>query len=151
MPVSLHMRRWVSLGLCLLLTAALALAGTRPLKAIVSEYMEGDLETAIVPTPQKAELKDRAFVTGKVVVVKPERYDAPDTLTRELKALLGADNVVSVMTNRAIPSDQLVAAEILDQLEEIRAQPARLEEQLARREQMLQQVRARLRVAQRES
>ena len=95
MPATLGTRRRPSLTLCLLLAAGSALAATRPLKAIVPDYMEGDLETAITPTPQKAELKDTAFPAGKVVVVKPARYDAPDTLVKELAALLGAESVVA--------------------------------------------------------
>jgi len=68
--------------------AALA-GGAVPLDRIVPEYMEGDLETAVLPTPQQAELEGTAFATGKVLVVRPDRYRAPETLFSELGAMLG--------------------------------------------------------------
>ena len=60
--------------------AAACHAAALPIGQIVPDYMEGDLETAIVPTPQEARLGSTAFPAGKVALVKPEGYDAPDTL-----------------------------------------------------------------------
>ncbi|MBM4034728.1 MAG: hypothetical protein FJ291_23535 [Planctomycetes bacterium] len=65
-------------------------AAALPVGQIVPDYMEGDLETAIVPTPQEARLGNTAFPAGKVALVKPEEYRAPDTLALELGRLLGA-------------------------------------------------------------
>ena len=61
------------------------------LDSLVPNYMDGDLETAITPTPQQAELGAKAFVAGKVVVVRPDTYRAPDTLFEELKRLFGEE------------------------------------------------------------
>ena len=63
------------------------------LKDLVPDYMDGDLETAIIPAPQEAKLKDTAFAAGTVAVMKPAGYKAPDTLVEELGKLLGADAV----------------------------------------------------------
>jgi len=74
--------------------------------------MAGDLETAIIPTPQKATLADTVFAAGKVVLVKPDRYRVPDTLAEELVALLGKDTVAVTTASsflRATPvADTLV-------------------------------------------
>jgi hypothetical protein len=86
----------------LLSAAASAFAGTTPLSEIVPEYMPGDLETAIIPTPQQAELGDRAFAAGEVLVLLPARYNAPETLVVQLKAILGEGHV-TVAT--ALPTD----------------------------------------------
>jgi hypothetical protein len=91
------MRHAVLVGAILLSLAALSSSATVPLSSIVPDYMPGDLETAITPTPQKAELGDNAFAVGKVLVVLPDRYNAPDTLVVELKKLLG-DDAVTVTT-----------------------------------------------------
>ena len=76
-----------------LASAAVCRAATLPLREVVPEYMRGNLETAIVPTPQHAELKATVFAAGKVAAVFPKSYDAPDTLARELSRLLGAELV----------------------------------------------------------
>jgi len=73
--------------------AAASFAGTRALRDVVPDYMAGDLETAIIPTPQKAILHHTVFPAGKVAVALPEKYDAPDTVVRELRNLVGADLV----------------------------------------------------------
>ena len=57
--------------------------------------MKGDLEAAIIPTPQRAELKDTVFPAGKVAVILPKGYEAPDTLVRELSQVLGAELVAT--------------------------------------------------------
>ncbi|MDP7286775.1 MAG: glycoside hydrolase family 20 zincin-like fold domain-containing protein [Phycisphaerae bacterium] len=80
---------------------------TRQLGKVVAEYMTGDLETAIIPTPQKAQLKDTVFAAGKVLLVKPDRYGPPDTLDKELTGLLGKDNVTAITVSsflRTAPS-----------------------------------------------
>lgn len=64
-----------------------------PLAQFVPDYMEGNLETAIIPTPQQAELKETAFGAGKLFVVRPDRYHAPDTVFGELKRLFGDDSI----------------------------------------------------------
>jgi F-type H+-transporting ATPase subunit epsilon len=58
-----------------------------------------------------------------------------------------ADNVVSVLTNRAIPTARLDAGTIEEQIRRTLAQPAAGEDQLDRRERLLAQSRAQLRVA----
>jgi len=63
---------------------------------IVPDYMEGDLETAIVPRPQVAALGDSAFPVDKVTVVVPDVYKAPDTLVTEIRLLLGPQRVTVV-------------------------------------------------------
>jgi len=94
------------------LLAAVAQAGTRALKEVVPDYMEGDLETAIIPTPQKASLAGTVFPVGRVVLSRPDKWgDAPDTVVRELDNLLGtgfwpsgtADTLVDI--GRLGPSD----------------------------------------------
>jgi len=89
------MLRTVRRTACLLAlwVPASAQAQTRPLKDVVADYMEGDLETAIIPTPQKAALADTVFPTGKVAISLPESHKAPDTVARELRNLVGADLV----------------------------------------------------------
>ena len=80
---------------------------TRQLSKVVTEYMTGDLETAIIPTPQKAQLKDTVFAAGKVLLVKPDRYGPPHTLDKELTGLLGKDNVKAITVSsflRTAPS-----------------------------------------------
>jgi F-type H+-transporting ATPase subunit epsilon len=58
-----------------------------------------------------------------------------------------AENVVSVLTNRAIPVARLDAGTIQEQIRSTLAQPAAGDDQLARRDRMLAQSRAQLRVA----
>jgi F-type H+-transporting ATPase subunit epsilon len=58
-----------------------------------------------------------------------------------------AENVVSVLTNRAIPVARLDAGTIQEQIRSTLAQPAAGEDQLARRDRVLAQSRAQLRVA----
>jgi F-type H+-transporting ATPase subunit epsilon len=58
-----------------------------------------------------------------------------------------ADNVVSVLTNRALPVARLDRATIEEQIRHALAQPAAGEEQLARRDRVVTQARAQLRVA----
>jgi len=77
----------------LLLVALSARAATMPLTQVVPDYMDGDLETAITPTPQEARLADTVFPLGKVALVKPEGYRAPDTLAAELSKLADAELV----------------------------------------------------------
>jgi F-type H+-transporting ATPase subunit epsilon len=60
-----------------------------------------------------------------------------------------ADNVVSVLTNRAIPTDRLDVGTIEESLRSAAAQKAAGEEQIARRERLQTQSRAQLRVARR--
>ncbi|HUT33544.1 MAG TPA: beta-N-acetylglucosaminidase domain-containing protein [Planctomycetota bacterium] len=76
-----------------LLVALSARAATLPLAQVVPDYMEADLETAIIPTPQEARLGDAVFPLGKVALVKPKGYRAPDTLAAELSKLAGAELV----------------------------------------------------------
>ncbi len=59
------------------------------------------------------------------------------------------DNVVTVMTERAVPATKLDAAVAREQLIAARARPANSEELLAIRERLTSQARAQLRVAQR--
>lgn len=59
------------------------------------------------------------------------------------------DNIVSVLTNRAIPAVRLSEEAIKEAIGQTLAQPAAGEEQLNRRERLLSQSRAQLRVAQR--
>jgi len=56
---------------------------------LVPDYMDGDLETAVTPTPQRARLGETAFAAGNVVVVKPDAYKAPNTLFEEIERLFG--------------------------------------------------------------
>jgi F-type H+-transporting ATPase subunit epsilon len=60
-----------------------------------------------------------------------------------------ADNVVSVLSNRAIPVARLDAGTVEESIRHALAQPAAGEDQLARRERVLAQSRAQLRVARR--
>lgn len=87
--------RTILLAIALVSGGSARAGETRPLSKVVAEYMTGDLETAIIPTPQKAQLKDTVFAAGKVLLVKPDRYGAPDTLDKELTRLLGKDNVTA--------------------------------------------------------
>ncbi|MBA3481010.1 MAG: ATP synthase F1 subunit epsilon [Pirellulales bacterium] len=57
------------------------------------------------------------------------------------------DNVVSVLTNRALPTARLDAASIEESIRHALTQPAAGDEQLARRDRVLAQSRAQLRVA----
>jgi len=114
-------------------TALGADATVLPLSKVVPEYMPGDLETAITPTPQRAELADAVFRAGKVLVVQPDKYDAPPTLLAELRARLGeeavqastagtfspaqADTVIFVGKHRGLGAwDRLVKSENLQPL-----------------------------------
>lgn len=58
-----------------------------------------------------------------------------------------ADNVVSVMTSRAIPAEKLDSAVAQEQLTAARARPADSEETLDLRERSEQQARAQMRIA----
>jgi F-type H+-transporting ATPase subunit epsilon len=58
-----------------------------------------------------------------------------------------ADDVVSVLTNRAIPTTRLDSATIEEQIRHALSQRAAGEDQMARRERVLTQSRAQLRVA----
>jgi F-type H+-transporting ATPase subunit epsilon len=60
-----------------------------------------------------------------------------------------ADNVVSVLTNRALPTARLDAGSIEEAIRHAVAQRAAGEDQIARRERALAQSRAQLRVARR--
>ena len=60
-----------------------------------------------------------------------------------------ADNTVSVLTGRAIPVEQLDTDEAESQLETALAEPAVGSEQMEARDQLVQQLRARQRVARR--
>ncbi|MCH7729515.1 MAG: ATP synthase F1 subunit epsilon [Planctomycetes bacterium] len=60
-----------------------------------------------------------------------------------------ADNVVTVLTNRAVPADQVDAQVAREQLESARSRPANTPELLEIRERIVAQARAQLRVAQR--
>ncbi len=60
-----------------------------------------------------------------------------------------ADNLVSVLTNRAIPAKKLDAGAIQEAIAHTSSQPAAGEDQIARRERLLTQARAQLRVAKR--
>lgn len=59
------------------------------------------------------------------------------------------NNVVSVLTNRAVPAAKLDAAAVAAQLQEAQQQPANSEELLAIRDRLIAQSRAQLRVAKR--
>ncbi len=59
-----------------------------------------------------------------------------------------ADNIISVLTNRAIPAEKLDAAAAAANLEAANARPAVGEEELALKERQLLQARGQLRVAQ---
>lgn len=52
----------------LLAAGAAARADEVPLKTVVPEYLDGDLETAIIPTPKQAELRDVAVELKAVPV-----------------------------------------------------------------------------------
>ena len=58
-----------------------------------------------------------------------------------------ADNVVSVLTNRALPSDQVEADVAEEQLQSALARAASGDDQIALRERALSQARAQIRVA----
>lgn len=60
-----------------------------------------------------------------------------------------ADNVVSVLTNRAVPSGKLDAAAAETQLANANRQPATTNEQLEIRDRQIAQARAQLRIARR--
>jgi F-type H+-transporting ATPase subunit epsilon len=62
-----------------------------------------------------------------------------------------ADNVVSVLTNRAVPANRLDAGTIEDQIQQMLAAPAAGEEAMARRDRAIAQSRAQLRTARRQS
>jgi F-type H+-transporting ATPase subunit epsilon len=60
-----------------------------------------------------------------------------------------ADNIVSVLTNRAVPADRLDPAAAIDQLNTALARPAAGQEEMAIRERQISQARGQLRVASR--
>ena len=60
-----------------------------------------------------------------------------------------ADNVVSVLTNRALPAEEIDADQASERLAESQKRPAAGDEMLAIRERQVTQARAQLRVAQR--
>ncbi|MFP4027308.1 MAG: hypothetical protein ACLFWL_05910 [Candidatus Brocadiia bacterium] len=67
------MKLWM--GFLGLFAVGIALAGaaTKPLDQVVESYMKGDLETAIIPTPKRANLEDRCVeVQGETVCVVPK-------------------------------------------------------------------------------
>lgn len=59
-----------------------------------------------------------------------------------------AENVVSVLTNRAIPAKKLDASALREAIKLAVSQPAAGDEQIARRDRVVAQARAQLRVAQ---
>lgn len=60
-----------------------------------------------------------------------------------------ADNVVSVLTSRVVPAEQLSAADAEKQLEQARSQPANTPELMEKRDHSVAVARAQLRVAKR--
>jgi len=58
-------------------------------------------------------------------------------------------NVVTVLTSRAVPAEELDSAVAAEHLDSVRARPATSPEQVAQRERLAQQARAQLRVARR--
>jgi len=60
-----------------------------------------------------------------------------------------ADNVVSVMTNRAVAADELDAAEIQERLQSATSQAAPSDDLIEARDRVVTQARAQLRIAQR--
>jgi F-type H+-transporting ATPase subunit epsilon len=60
-----------------------------------------------------------------------------------------ADNIVSVLTNRAVPADRLDPAAAIDQLNTAIARPAAGQEEMAVRDRQISQARGQLRVASR--
>lgn len=60
-----------------------------------------------------------------------------------------ADNAVSVLTNRAVPAEQVDAKQAQDQLDAALRRPANTDELLEIRERLIAQARAQLRVARR--
>jgi F-type H+-transporting ATPase subunit epsilon len=59
------------------------------------------------------------------------------------------DNVVSLLTGRAVPADKIDEEAVAQQMETARQQPAHTPESMAARQQAVAQARAQLRVAQR--
>ena len=57
-----------------------------------------------------------------------------------------ADNVVSVLTSRAVPAEELVKAELQDQLHMILSQPVHSPDEFAVRDRAILQTRAQLRL-----
>lgn len=88
---------WLALFAAFLLLIP-ASADTMRLDSIVPDYMPDDLETAIIPTPQRADLKSTAFTAGKILFVRPEDYEKSSALFYEARRLLGTElvSVVSV-------------------------------------------------------
>lgn len=86
---------WVLVAAAGLTPARPAEPDVRRLADLVPDYMQADLETAIIPTPQWAELQDTAFAAGKVLVVRPDGHVGPDTLVAELAGILGAGSVAA--------------------------------------------------------
>jgi len=106
--------------------AGASFAGTRALRDVVPDYMVGDLETAIIPTPQKALLHDTVFPAGKVAVALPERYDAPDTVVRELRNLVGADLVSLDQADTLVVIGRAGADQVAGELSKPRALAAEM-------------------------
>ena len=89
-----------------------ASADTVRLDSIVPDYMPADLETAIIPTPQRAELGATAFVAGKTLLVSPTDYDRVSALFYEARRLLGAERVsvvnVSELAATGVDADTII-------------------------------------------
>lgn len=105
--------RYIAVAWMSVLATALlgqAPAATRPLAEIVPEYIDGDLETAVIPTPQRAECQETAFAAGKVLVVRPDNYHAPETLFDAIEAILGEDAVTITAASgfARTPADTIV-------------------------------------------
>ncbi len=72
----------VVMGMTIVVATATGCAGEVELSEVVPDYMEGDLETAIVPTPKQADLKDVC-----VPLDKPPVCVCPEVLVQAAQVL----------------------------------------------------------------
>ena len=99
-PRTVRKRGTLALGLVLVALSAAPAGGGRlrtvRLTDIVPEYMPGDLETAVLPTPQRAALGQTAFWAGRVAIVHAADTNVPAAIIKLAPGVLGDPNVAVV-------------------------------------------------------
>ncbi len=125
---------------CIVVTPEQTLRGA-PAEFVALTLHDGEIGIAPGHTPLIGQLG-----TGELRITnagQTERYYVEGGFVEVL------DNVVSVLTGRAVPADELDELVVMEQLETARSRPANTDALMAARDEAVQRSRAQLRIAQR--
>jgi len=78
-------------------------------REVITPYLGGGLETAVIPTPRSVTYSDRMLRTGKGALVIPDHDEHPNTL-RDLKGILRNCRVVRASEWKDDPSVEFLVA-----------------------------------------